>query len=462
MSLFDEFLDLALAKTVMGGMLPASVESDRRRRMEASGRPESYNLTPMGTPEGGPRGNTLSPLQLTTGPGGAESMGAIQDLPAAHHPLQPLMDGLCDPADVVTTARHKAHKVVGGPFLAQSGDTVQGLLQVELVFRFKGSNMRLQQIGQHHPNIVSRVQEYLCGEGFHVRCPKISDHILWKSLLERLRFDWIRDNKTRIFTELSKQWKKLNTPFEQFCHFYFFRTARPAHDCKGMLTHSQKPIMVAALTGDVDAVVQLADLGFFVPPDYYWQLLSFMVAGAIGAGHIDGATLFAMRQVLALLHERQEEKVRTGAMQAAFNPISPSNAGNSAPSSQQLEIGTAPLPSTAKGVWGSKKASDQARKTSTTTKANNNSNHTSAPVTPQQQPIKDNTTTTTASSTRPPITDKKTPSKKAATNKSTPTTPSIAPKVDEPVTTTAASGSAALPLPRATGPRDPTNPWGRK
>lgn len=448
MALFDEFLDLALAKTVMGGMLPAVVESERRRRIETVGRAD---LTPMGTPEGGPRG-TLSPFQLASA--GAEGLTAIQDLPVAQHPLQPLLDGLNTPAEVVTAIRHKAHKVVGGPFLAQSGDTVQGLLQIELTFRFKRTNMRLQHIAHNHPNIVRLVQEYLCGEGFHIRCPPITDHILWKSLLERLRFDWIRDNKTRIFTELSKQWKKINTPFEQFCHFFFFRTARPAHECKGMLTHAQKPVIVATLTGDVDAVVQLADLGFFVPPDYYWQLLSFMVSGAIGAGYIDGPTLYAMRQVLAFLYERQEERVRAGTMQPTFNPLSPGTAVQPEQRKEQVELGTAPLPGSsalpgAKGVWGGGKAPATLRGDKRPP-----ASKTSAPPTPQQRPSKDDAApaaSSPAKTTPPTSTAKKVPSKSEIS------TPAAA-------TTNQAKDAApiVLPLPKATGPRDPSNPWGRK
>ena len=76
--------------------------------------------------------------------------------------------------------------------------------------------------------------------------------------------------------------------------------------------------------------------------------------------------------------------------------------------------------------------------------------------------MKDATTTSTRSPAGAAVADKKTPSKKAQSNKqSTPTTPSIAPKVDE-ATTTTTPAATALPIPRATGPRDPTNPWGRK
>ena len=88
----------------------------------------------------------------------------------------------------------------------------------------------------------------------------------------RLKFNWIRDSLTPIYTELSKYWKKSHTPFEQFAHFLFFRDDRPCRQTKNMITHAQKPVLVAAIAGDVEAMVLLAELGFFVPPDYYWNL----------------------------------------------------------------------------------------------------------------------------------------------------------------------------------------------
>ena len=176
---------------------------------------------------------------------------------------------------LVLATRKRCNGYVLGPFLSQNGNVVRGLLQIEMAFKFKKTSVKMRQLGES-PNIISIVREYLCGEGFHVQAPAVHNHEHWAMLMERLKFDWIRDNRTKIFTELSKFWKKSNTPFEQFVHFFFYRDSEPNHESKGMLTHRQKPIMVATLAGDVDAVVLLCDLGFYIPPDYFWELVGIL------------------------------------------------------------------------------------------------------------------------------------------------------------------------------------------
>ncbi|RNF04994.1 hypothetical protein TraAM80_04832 [Trypanosoma rangeli] len=217
---------------------------------------------------------------------------------------------------VATSVRRAACSRLGAAML-QSGDVVWSLLQMALVFEARQSSLRLRTLAEQHPAVVDRIRQYLCGEGYHLPLPSVTAHEQWQALNLMLKFDWIRDSRTRIFTEISKRWKKRHTHFEQFVHFFEYRDDRPLHPVKNMLTHSAKPVLVSVLSGDVLAVVLLARLGFFVPPDYYWDIFPFF-SQALLTGDGDGQMYHLMRHLCLHLEERQRALCRD-----VYNPIVP-------------------------------------------------------------------------------------------------------------------------------------------
>ncbi|RNF15603.1 uncharacterized protein Tco025E_05467 [Trypanosoma conorhini] len=220
-------------------------------------------------------------------------------------------------SEVVTNSVRRATCSRLGAAMLQSGDVVWGLLQMALVFEARQSSLRLRTLAERHPEVVDRIRQYLCGEGYHLPLPSVTAHEQWQALNSMLKFDWIRDSRTRIFTEISKRWKKRHTQFEQFVHFFEYRDDRPLHPVKNMLTHSAKPVLVSVLSGDVLAVVLLARLGFFVPPDYYWDIFPFF-SQALLMGNGDGQMYHLMRHLCLHLEERQRALCRD-----VYNPIAP-------------------------------------------------------------------------------------------------------------------------------------------
>lgn len=170
--------------------------------------------------------------------------------------------------------RHERQSALGA-FFMQNPAVVGYSLLVLQVFEGKRTSMRMRTLKEKCPKVPGIVKQFLCGDGFHIPPPSIAAHEKWQVLLERLKFTWIRDNRTRIYTELSRNWKRTHSPFEQFMHFYFFRTAMPFHKTKGMLLHRQKPVIIACLAGDIEAVVLLCELGFEVPSDLLWERLPY-------------------------------------------------------------------------------------------------------------------------------------------------------------------------------------------
>lgn len=106
--------------------------------------------------------------------------------------------------------------------------------------------------------------------------PAITDHDAWSVLLHLLCFDAIRDNCTRVVTDLSRHWRRRTTAFEQFVYFFAFRDDRPQSRVRNIITRSVKPGMVAMLSGDMVAMTLLHYLGFYTPHDYYWQVYPFL------------------------------------------------------------------------------------------------------------------------------------------------------------------------------------------
>jgi hypothetical protein len=215
-------------------------------------------------------------------------------------------------AELIVGVRRKMQQTRIGAFLFQAGDVVMGLVQLQLVFESRKTSMKMKILAEKAKDAVAVIRQFLCGEGFHVLPPPVSQHDQWRRMMQLLMFDWIRDNRTRIFTELSKFWKKSHTQFEQFAHFLFYRDDRPAHAVKNMLTHSQKPVMVSVVGGSVDAVVLLSELGFFVPPDYFWASFPFF------RETLEGPTGRILRHLCVHYYQRQSTRGS-----ALFNPIAP-------------------------------------------------------------------------------------------------------------------------------------------
>lgn len=184
------------------------------------------------------------------------------------------------PCDALATVIHNATRFIMtqalGRFFLQAPEVVWGQIQLALVFEAKQSSLRLRMLAEKSPAIPRKVAEYLFGEGYHLALPKVTAHEEWRTAMQLLRFDAIRDNRTRVITDLSKYWKKRHTLFEQFVSFFSYRDDVPTMEVKNILTPSVKPGMVAMLTGDIVAVILLHHLGFFIPPDYYWSVFPFL------------------------------------------------------------------------------------------------------------------------------------------------------------------------------------------
>jgi hypothetical protein len=208
-------------------------------------------------------------------------------------------------ADLVKRVRHQ-EKNAGGGFLTQGGEVVLSSLAVLLAFEHRKTSMRMKRLAEKYPQTKRLVHQFLCGEGFHIPPPPLGNDEAWGRMLRRLKFDYIRDNRTKIYTELSKNWKKGHTQFEQFVHFAYYRDAVTAWPTKAMITHSQKPILVACITGDIDAMILLAELGYFVPSDAFWDILPYF-------GQLDEATYFTLRHLCLYYFKKQQRGLALGA-----------------------------------------------------------------------------------------------------------------------------------------------------
>ncbi|CCW66147.1 unnamed protein product [Phytomonas sp. Hart1] len=226
----------------------------------------SFDDSPMGVAVDRARaGNTKNLNELNRGPG-------THLCPICAHACGPC--AVLDPVFRQITQRLLRTRL--GACLLQSDNVVWAQLQLALVFESKKSSLRMRLLAEKHPAVVRRVGEYLYGEGYHLRLPVVTAHNEWRELTKMLKFDAIRDNLTRIKTDLSKRWRQYHTPFEQFVFFFSFRDDRPKGVVKNVVTQSVKPGMVAILTGDLMAMYLLHKLGFFIPPDYYWEVFLFM------------------------------------------------------------------------------------------------------------------------------------------------------------------------------------------
>jgi hypothetical protein len=182
----------------------------------------------------------------------------------------------CEAVQGIIDSVISEERATHGAFLLQDPQVVFGQIELQLVFDSPLSTRRMKNMKTGAPAAFNMIKQFLCGPGYHMHPPKADNHEAWTNLLARLRFDWIRDNRTPIFTELSKHWKKRHTPFEQFAHFLFFRDSLPARPTVNMLTHAQKPVLVAAMAGDTPAFVLLARLGFAHPSDAAWERTQFL------------------------------------------------------------------------------------------------------------------------------------------------------------------------------------------
>lgn len=220
-------------------------------------------------------------------------------------------------SEIITNVRRREQQTVLGAFLFQPGHVVMGLVQLRLVFDSKKSSIGMRKLQERAPKAVSKIKEFLCGEGFHIPPPAVTAHEQWKVLNQKLKFDWIRDSKTVVYTELSKYWKKSHTQFEQFAHFLFFRDDVPSQRTRNMITHAQKPIIVSVLAGDLEALVMLSELGFFVPPDYYWSFPFFKDTAA------DPKLAAVLRHLCVYYYQKNSERSDIPVVQAPASSRSP-------------------------------------------------------------------------------------------------------------------------------------------
>lgn len=206
-------------------------------------------------------------------------------------------------SSLVTTFRKREQQNLLGAFLFQPGRVVMGLVQLRLVFDHKKSSLLMRSLPERCPKAVALIRDFLCGEGFHIPPPPITAHEQWKVLNQKLKFDFIRDSRTIVYTELSKYWKKSHTQFEQFAHFLFYRDDIPHHRTKNMITHAQKPVLVSVISGDMDALILLCELGFFVPPDYYWSFPFFQQS--VAASGVDPKRHAILRHICVYYYQKQ-------------------------------------------------------------------------------------------------------------------------------------------------------------
>ncbi|CAD2217830.1 hypothetical protein, conserved [Angomonas deanei] len=197
-----------------------------------------------------------------------------------------------------------------GAILLQGPEVVWGQIQLALVFEMKQSSLRLRMLAEKNPGIPRLVGEYLYGEGYHILIPPVTAHDDWADMNSLLKFDFILKNKTRVKTDLSKQWRKRNTQFEQFAYFFSFRDDVPEQNSTlNMITRSVKPGMIAMLSGDIAAMVLLANLEFLIPYDYFWSVFPFL-DDAFGS---DSPQYSLIRHVGLYLSSKQKSN--------KFNPI---------------------------------------------------------------------------------------------------------------------------------------------
>lgn len=160
--------------------------------------------------------------------------------------------------------------------LLQPPEVFQNLLLLSLASEHKRGSARLRWMSEEHPTVLQRIRTFLCGEEDYVPLPAVTDHTAWKEMMELMGLDSVRDNRTRILTDLSKHWKRRTTPYEQFVFFYDFKNHSPPAPTKNIVTLSVKPGMVAMLRMDVVAMYLLHHHNFFIPEDHYWDVFRYL------------------------------------------------------------------------------------------------------------------------------------------------------------------------------------------
>ena len=270
--------------------------------------------------------------QRSVRPRSGSNGGENADIPS-HHCITcaNIRSGACDFIASVVQAAKNREKAHGHGFLSQGGEVIHSAVALLLTFDHRQTSRKMKKLAEKYPKVKSLVNEFLCGEGFHIPPPNIADEEAWGRLISRLRLDWIRDNRTKVYTELSKYWKRSHTQFEQFAHLLFYRDAMPNFQTKGMITHSQKPVLVACIAGDVDAVVLLAEMGFFVLADVFWDMLPYFK-------ELNPRTYTTLRHLCVYYFKKQQRRL-TLATSYHISPALPPMAPMQPPPSPSLAPG---------------------------------------------------------------------------------------------------------------------------
>jgi hypothetical protein len=241
-----------------------------------AGTEAAITAAPPGARGGAPPGTHFTVLPPAATPAGITSGGRA--------------DGACAQIQELVKNVVQAQRKTNAVFLLQNPVSVFGMMRLAALFdgtwlaqaeqraakrsgsrpqvatRQAAAIARLRQLSASD-KVVSRVRAFLCGDGFHLSCPKPTDDALWTALTHLLRFDLILEQRTPFYAELSHAWRRRHTPFEQFSHILFWRDEVPYYATTSLVTHAEMPLAVATAAGDVDAVVLLGHLGFPALPD---------------------------------------------------------------------------------------------------------------------------------------------------------------------------------------------------
>lgn len=186
----------------------------------------------------------------------------------------------------------------GLTFLCQSPDVVFGQLRVAVAFDPRRAPKKLREMP---PRCVDRIRGFVCGAGFHFPAPAQGDAAAWTKFAHALKFDAIMDNQTPLFAGLGKFWKRHHTPFEKFVQILFWRDERPNPANFGMISKNQMPVIVACLSGDIDAAVMLMHLRFFV-------LVDDLLFGFPFMANLDPLKAAVLRHLIRYFYRKQTER----------------------------------------------------------------------------------------------------------------------------------------------------------
>jgi hypothetical protein len=217
--------------------------------------------------------------------------------------VQPPPQGACEQMQELIKASLKDCRnptTRGLTFLCQKPEVIFSQLRVAVAFDPKRAPRKMREMPK---KCIDRVKQFLCGDGFHFPPPAQNDHASWQRFSSALKFDLIMNNQTPIFAGLGKFWKRNHTDFEKFCHFLFWRDEPANPNNRGMIQHFQIPVIVACVSGDIDAAVMLMHMNFFVLSDEYLWGFPFMRL------NVDPLKASVLRHLTRYFFRKQTERV---------------------------------------------------------------------------------------------------------------------------------------------------------